>query len=74
MEVERESERRMTDTHDSFLLQGFKDTFQKLDFSVEEFYEVLKSPEPPFTLLAVSDLLEKEVLDKYEAAGGEVVF
>jgi hypothetical protein len=56
------------------LLQGFKDTFQKLDFSVEEFDEVLKSPEPPFTLLAVSDLLEKEVLDKYEAAGGEVVF
>lgn len=57
-----------------FILQGFKDTFQKLHFSVEEFDEVLKSPEPPFTLLAVSDLLEKEVLDKYEAAGGEVVF
>jgi 4'-phosphopantetheinyl transferase len=38
----------------------------------ERWRTILDAPAPPFTALAVSDLLPKEIRDEYEKQGGEV--
>jgi hypothetical protein len=54
-------------------MQGFKTTFQRAYVTEEEHAATLAAPEPPFTMLAVSDLLPPGAAAGFEAAGGDVL-
>lgn len=51
----------------------FTATLQKGQVPMDEHFRALQEPEPPFTLLHISDLLPSHLHDAYEDAGGAIL-
>ena len=52
---------------------GFKATLHKWQVSADDHLSTLEEPEPPFTLLHISDLLPPHLHGAYEDAGGDIL-
>lgn len=54
-------------------MQEFRRTLTTFEYSADDWRCIVDRPEPPFSVLPVSSLLPTDVLDEYEAAGGDVL-